>query len=89
MSASGETVVRPGAGDLSKGVRQLEPEVLLRFLLLIGPTSGRATDARDRHVENRHQRVKVPSSYPQGYPKGILKDTSSYPQVIKYTKGMS
>ena len=49
--------------------------------------SGRATDAKDRHLEDRHQRVKAPSRYSQGihkvfsrYPQGHLKLSSS-PQV--------
>ena len=42
------------------------------------PVSGRATDAKDRHLEDRHQRVKVSSRYPQGHLK-----LSSSPQVYQ------
>ena len=81
LQRGNHAVASVSAGLRDRLVSTCTPKVLPRHIFL---ASGRATDAKDRHLGHRHQRVKVPSRYPQGNLK-----LSSSPQVLKYTKGMS
>ena len=50
--------------------------------------SWRGTDAKDRHLEDRHQRAKVPSSYPQQHLMSKIRTRKVYQRyVLGRTKG--
>ena len=72
---------------LYRSATPLKRATFLVLILRLESDSGRATDAKDRHLEDRHQRVKVPSRYPQGHLKLSLSPQVYQRYVLGRTKG--